>query len=160
MSDSLFRKQSLDHISTPDNLHNYIHVTNPRLWMLLLVILALLVGIMVQIGSTTIEDTIPIKVRVMSYESSIEYRKSHGNRPYYTMVTGKFPLHRMDELAVGMELRIGDERGKLNSLNADAQKGEVFLYFDMEHEYISMKNGVYDAVIVLESTKAINYLFQ
>lgn len=35
MENNLFRKKSLEHISSPEELHDYMRVTSPRLWMIL-----------------------------------------------------------------------------------------------------------------------------
>ena len=35
MSDQIFRKKSLDRISSPEQLNDYIRVANPGIWMIL-----------------------------------------------------------------------------------------------------------------------------
>ena len=44
MGNQLFRQKSLDRISSPEELHDYMRVTSPRLWMILGAILVLLAG--------------------------------------------------------------------------------------------------------------------
>jgi threonine dehydratase len=44
MENGLFRQKSMDHISSPESLHDYMRVTSPRLWMILAAIVALLEG--------------------------------------------------------------------------------------------------------------------
>ena len=34
MSDQIFRKKSLDRISSPEQLNDYIRVANPGIWMI------------------------------------------------------------------------------------------------------------------------------
>lgn len=41
---SIFREASLERIKSPDELTDYVRVTNPRLWVLLAALLILLVG--------------------------------------------------------------------------------------------------------------------
>ena len=43
---SVFRKKSLDRISDPEQLEDYIHVTSPSIWLVLLALVLLLVGIL------------------------------------------------------------------------------------------------------------------
>ena len=43
---SIFRKKSLDRISDPEQLEDYIHVTSPSVWLVLLALVLLLVGIL------------------------------------------------------------------------------------------------------------------
>ena len=47
MENGLFRKKSLERISSPEELHDYMRVTSPRLWMILAAIVVLLVGFIV-----------------------------------------------------------------------------------------------------------------
>ena len=47
MERKLFRKTSLDRISSPEQLNDYIHVTNPGVWMFLCAVILLLAGICV-----------------------------------------------------------------------------------------------------------------
>ena len=45
MNDKLFRKKSIEKMSSPEQLTDYIKVTNPGVWMLLASIALLLIGI-------------------------------------------------------------------------------------------------------------------
>ncbi|MGN1095288.1 MAG: hypothetical protein ACI4QR_02750 [Eubacteriales bacterium] len=45
MKDNLFRKKSVDRMSSPEQLNDYIKVTNPGVWMVLAAIAVLLIGV-------------------------------------------------------------------------------------------------------------------
>ena len=62
MENGLFRKKSMERISSPEELHDYMRVTSPRLWMILGAIVALLVGFIVYASTATMENTMPITV--------------------------------------------------------------------------------------------------
>ena len=47
MNNELFRKESVDRVSTPEQLNDYIKVVSPGIWILLFAIIILLVGIIV-----------------------------------------------------------------------------------------------------------------
>lgn len=47
MNDKIFRKKSIDKMSSPEQLNDYIKVTNPGVWTILAAIAILLVGICV-----------------------------------------------------------------------------------------------------------------
>ena len=47
MSDQIFRKKSLDRISSPEQLNDYIRVANPGIWMILAAVIILLAGVCV-----------------------------------------------------------------------------------------------------------------
>ena len=68
MENGLFRKKSMERISSPEELHDYMRVTSPRLWMILGAIVALLVGFIVYASTATMENTMPITVSLSHYE--------------------------------------------------------------------------------------------
>ena len=47
MKSQLFREKSLERVSSPEQLNDYIRVTNPSVWMALAAVIFLLVGICV-----------------------------------------------------------------------------------------------------------------
>ena len=47
MNDQLFRKKSVDKVSSPEQLNEYIRVANPGVWMVLAAIVILLAGVVV-----------------------------------------------------------------------------------------------------------------
>ena len=56
MSD-LFRKKSMDRISSPEELNDYIKVTSPSVWIVIAAIVVLLVGALVWGALGTVEQT-------------------------------------------------------------------------------------------------------
>lgn len=47
MNEQLFRKKTIEQLSDPDQLNDYIHVTNPGVWIVLAAIITFLVGVCV-----------------------------------------------------------------------------------------------------------------
>lgn len=47
MSKELFKKSNIDRVSSPEQLHDYVKVANPGLWMVISAIVILLAGIVV-----------------------------------------------------------------------------------------------------------------
>ncbi len=47
MSNPIFRQKSIEKISSPEQLNNYIRVSNPSVWMILAAVIILLAGIFV-----------------------------------------------------------------------------------------------------------------
>ncbi len=56
---SIFREKSLERIQSPEQLNDYIHVSNPSVWMILGAIVALIVGVLVWAGVGIIEEKSP-----------------------------------------------------------------------------------------------------
>ena len=44
MSEEIFRRKSLDKVKSPENLDDYIQVSNPGVWLLLISVIVLLAG--------------------------------------------------------------------------------------------------------------------
>ena len=45
MNDQLFRKKSMEKITSPENLNDYIRVANPGVWMTLFAVILILIGV-------------------------------------------------------------------------------------------------------------------
>ena len=95
----LFRQKSLERISSPEQLHDYMRVTTPRLWMILGAIVALLVGFIVYASTTRMESTVDVKVRVSSYN----------------YLTANIPDSARDIIAVDMPVRIEGLTGTIST---------------------------------------------
>lgn len=158
-NNQLFRKKSLDRISSPEELHDYMRVTSPRLWMILTAIVALLAGLIVYASTVTMENTIPIRVKLESYPLDDEH-ESDGETRYHTFVYFTMPLSQIDSIRMGTEVRLGTERGKVQWMSTeDEGQDTMMIMVDMEHDYIPMRDGEYDAVLVIESTTPISFLW-
>ena len=58
MSD-LFRKKSLDRVSSPEELNDYIRVTTPSVWLILIATVVLLMGVLAWSIFGTVESENP-----------------------------------------------------------------------------------------------------
>ena len=47
MKNSIFRKKSMDRVSSPEQLNDYIRVTSPGVWLFLIALLLLLAGFII-----------------------------------------------------------------------------------------------------------------
>ena len=152
MENQLFRKKSIDRISSPEELHDYLRVTSPRIWMILTAIIVMLAGFVVYASTANMENTMPIKVRVENYE----YENDDGSVERYTFVDAMRPLSELEIVHPGMTLRLAGHQGVVNSLYTNEE--ELGVLFDMESEYLGLPDGTYDAELVLESTTPISFL--
>ena len=64
MIKEIFRKKSLDKVKSPENLDDFIQVTNPGVWLLLVGVIVLLIGACVWGIFGNIDSTVPVVVRV------------------------------------------------------------------------------------------------
>lgn len=156
MENKLFRKKSLEKISSPEELHDYMQVTSPRLWMLLSAIAALLVGFIVYASTVTMENTMKIQVDVQFVDFTEEFQEQSGLQNY-TLVSAKLPASQMNQVDVGMTVRIGKETGKVSFVAIE--ENEITLIIETNKNILPLPDGSYDAELVLESTTPISFLW-
>jgi hypothetical protein len=155
MKNGLFRKKSLERISSPEELHDYMRVTSPRLWMLLGAITALLVGFIVYASTATMENTMPIKVKVSQYELETD---ADGEVEYMTAIEAHLPHTMKDQVDSNMMVRIGRIEAKIAYVGV-GENETIFLNIDPGMDYVPLEEGEYDAELVLESTTPISFLW-
>lgn len=155
MGNQLFRKKSLDRISSPEELHDYMRVTSPRLWMILSAILVLVAGFIAYASTTTMESTVPVKVLLESYEGTNEEEGDWR----ITSVTGTWPASQKDMIATGMKLRLLNETGKVSLIINNAEDEDLIVLYEMDKQGIYIPDGEYDAVLVTESRTPISFLW-
>ena len=56
MDESIYRKKSMDRITSPEELGDYLHVTNPSVWVILAAIILLLIGMLVWSSFASIDS--------------------------------------------------------------------------------------------------------
>jgi hypothetical protein len=97
MADTIFRKESLDHVSSPDQLYDYIKVSNPGVWIALAALLTLLLAAFFWAATANIPTTVSAKAVVDEEGRYVCYLP-------YNVVQGIEP---------GMSARIGDNQAKV-----------------------------------------------
>ena len=131
----IFRQESIDRISSPERLQDYIRVTNPGIWIVLLAVIAMLVGILAVSCLQKLETKLPVEVSAVG-----------GN------ITVTMPRDEGSEIKEGMPLRVADQETTLD-----------FVYqSDSRHisasAKLSIPDGKYDGDIVVESVAPITFL--
>ena len=158
MEKQLFREKSMERISSPESLHDYMRVTSPRLWMLLSAIVILLAGFLVFASTATMENTMDIQVKVESINPS----DSTGEIPAESrqcIITARIPADRMAIVEAGMKVRIGGEQGRISTLSSARGEKEMLAVIEPDRGYTLLPDGSYDAQIVIESTTPISFLW-
>lgn len=130
---NLFRKEAMQRITSPDQLNDYLKVTNPATWVILVAILMLMVGILVWSMVGTLETTEKATAIITDNNAEIA-------------VTGA----RIPE--AGMPVRIGDEEYTIIRTETDSF-GRTIAYAD-----IPLPDGTYESEIVVEQKHAIDFL--
>jgi hypothetical protein len=135
MDNQLFRKRSMDRISSPEKLEDYMRVTSPGIWMILTAIIVLLAGLIICASIGKVETKYTVEAQV-----------SGGNADVNLDADTKYSVQN------GMTLRIGDENFKIGSVRK-LETGETVVTAD-----VSLPDGTYEAQIVTESITPISFL--
>lgn len=161
MENQLFRQKSIDRISSPEELHDYMRVTSPKLWMILGAIIVLLAGFVVYASTARMESTVPVRVVVENFDTYEDDGDVPNGRS--TFCYGYLPLSMKDTVSTDMVVRIGDERGKISlmTLSAEDENAESYIavIITLNNPNHALPTGEYDATIVLESTTPISFLW-
>ena len=157
MQNGLFRQKSIERISSPEALHDYMRVTSPRLWMILAAVVLLLGGFIAYASTAKMENTMPIKVTVETYHMTEE--ETQGEARDVTIVYSSLPEDQMEQIKKGMKLRLLKETGTVSWLTSGVQEGLVEVGFDMDPLNYPLNDGEYDAELVLESTTQVSFLW-
>lgn len=125
----------MEQISSPEQLSDYLQVTNPGVWTLLIAILVLLTGFLVWAMAGTIETTVEATAVV---DDGMARVVTTGN------ING--------EISTGMPVRILKEEGIVSQLDTDEYGRGIAL------TEIELPDGTYDAQIVTEQIHPITFL--
>lgn len=155
MSGQLFRKKSLDKLSSPEQLNDYIRVSNPGVWAVLTAIVVFLTGVCIW-GMFGRLDTVIKVAGECSDEVVICYVKDSD----------------IQTVQAGMEISINGEQGTITGIETipvevtedmnsyvrylgELNKGDWVYVVKAE---ASVKDGVYKVQIRTESVSPISFV--
>ena len=155
--EQIYRKKSLDRVKSPEELNDYVRVTNPGIWMILIAVVILLVGVVVWAATG--------KLYTMVSTTS-------------TVSGGKLVCLVKEEdiqsIKTGMEVFVNDKKYKINEIDpvpdqvdesfeeyskhiGDLQEGE-FVYKVFADCSDLPEEGIYQAEIATESVSPLYFI--
>lgn len=137
MSEEIFRQKSLDKLKSPDNLDEYIKVSNPGIWLLISAVIILLVGACVWGIFGRLESTSDTYI-------------------YVTDGSATCSVVTEDILALkeGMLVRAEDFNATITSVSSENNQNCICtLSLDA-----NVPSGVYEGQIVLESIQPLSFI--
>lgn len=152
---NLFRKKSLDRISSPEQLNDYIRVSTPSVWMLLAAIVVLLTGVCVWGVFGHMDTTLSVVAVAENGQVTAYIKEGDAGR-----------------VTVDAAVSIGDVQGCVRSIAAQpAAVDESFTEYmrhtgklqEGEWVYAVMldadcADGVYTAQIVIDSVSPMSFV--
>ena len=131
---SIFRKETLDRISSPEQLSDYLRVTSPGLWLIFVAIVSMLVGFFVWMSVGIIETTVPAGVSTKAHTAEVAIVNGGG------------------EVAKDMTLRVGGQETTILSTKTDEYGRTVGT------AEVDLPDGVYEGSLVTEAIHPIQFL--
>ena len=132
---TVFRKKTLERISSPDQLTDYLCVTNPGIWVVLVAVILLLAGVFAWSMVGTLETKTQVKIIVSEHTAQI------------------IPLSS-ETLAEGMSLRVSGQEVRIASSQTDEYGRSVGV------SEVNLPDGIYDGIVVTEAVHPISFLME
>ena len=155
MNDQLFRKKSVERVSSPEQLNEYIRVANPGVWMVLAAIVILLAGVVVW-GFIGHHDTTLSTAVVCENGEAVIYVKEAD----------------IEKINVGMTVRVDGKEYTVSEISREPKRvddtmSEYAVHASglTEGEWVyavslngDFADGVHKAEIVIESISPISFI--
>jgi len=137
MEDSLFREKAIEKISSPEDLGNYLHVTRPSVWLMLVAVILMLSGLLVWGSIASIDSfatgTAEVKDEVMYIHFDNEQIAENAES--------------------GMRVIAGESESRISIVGTD-DKGELFAIAPTD-----LSDGSYNVRVIFKQTKVLSLLF-
>lgn len=131
----VFRRKTLDRIASPEQLTDYLRVTNPGIWVILAAVILLLAGVLAWSMVGTLETKVEVKVVVSDHTAQIISLES-------------------EPLAEGMPLRVIGQEYRIAYADLDEYGRSVGI------AEVNLPDGTYDGTVVTEAVHPISFLLE
>lgn len=137
MAGSLFRKKVVDKISSPEQLSEYLRVTNPGIWIILMAVIFLIAGVFAWSVVGTLETS--------ADATAIVY---DGKATIVIIGTGE------DKIEKGMKVTIENDEYVISSTETD-EFGRSAGFTDVD-----LPEGSYEAEVTVDEIHPISFLVE
>ena len=131
----VFREKTLERISSPDQLNDYLHVTNPGIWAVLTAVIILLAGVFVWSCTGTLETKSPASMVVKNHVAEIVVKDD-------------------SVLEKGMVIKEASQEYYIASVTEDEYGRKTGI------AEVNLPDGKYDAEVVTETTRPVEFLLK
>lgn len=137
MNTEIFRKKSLDQVKSPENLDDYIQVSNPCIWLLLVSVIVLLVGVCIWGAFGHIDSTVETSVRA-----------ENGALVCYIAEADIFSVQK------GMTVRFHDYETVITEIGEKDDLGYACTLQSAQ----TIPDGFYEGRIIIKSIKPLSFV--
>ena len=139
MESQIFRKKSLELLEAPEDLNDYLHVTRPAGWMILLGAVLVLAGLLLWAGFATFPS----------------FARGEGVVKNETVTVTFGDSRAAEEVKSGMVIEMDDLQIPIQTVGFD-EEGRVIASGQAE----GLADGVYSAKVTYKTTQVLNLLFE
>ena len=137
MDQKLYRQKSIDRISSPEQLNDYLRVTNVSVWVILAAVIILLAGLLVWSSIATIESYTEGSAQVQNGVMTIRFHDQQFT----------------NKVEKGMPVRAGDTETVVASIGHDAD-GLIIATANT-----TLSDGFYPVRVCYKQTQILSLLF-
>ena len=137
MENKIFRKKSLERLTEPEQLSDYLRVTRPAIWIALIAVIVVIVGLFLWANFVSIESALPGKAAVSDGVMTITFQDQLQAK----------------NIETGMNVNIGDEDVPVTSVGT-AENGAI-----IAGAHANVPDGTYDVSVTFKSSKVLSFLF-
>lgn len=131
---TIFRKETLERVSSPEQLSDYLRVTNPGIWIVLAAVVVILVGFFVWMSVGVIETTVKVGVSTQNKQAEVAITSAEN------------------KMEKDMTLRVGGKETVILSTETDSYGRTV------GKAEVDLPDGMYEGTLVTESVHPIQFL--
>lgn len=156
MNDKIFRKKSVEKMSSPEQLNDYIKVTNPGVWIVLSAIVVLLIGVCVWGVFGKLETKISVACESRGGEAVL-YIKEKDISSVKKDMTVSIGGNSYTVTSVSAEpVSVTEEIGEYARRTGNLSLGEWVYTVKIDK---ALHEGVYSATIVVDSVSPLHFVF-
>ena len=156
MNDKIFRKKSVDKMSSPEQLNDYIKVTSPGIWMVLAAIAILLAGVCVWgiFGKLETKLTVAAESRAGQTVLYVKEDAVSSLKKDMTVTIGdaSYAIVSVSAEPISVTEEIGEYARRTGNLSI----GEWVYFVKIDK---ALPEGVYTAQIVVDSVSPLHFVF-
>ncbi len=158
MNENIFRKQSIDRISSPEQLNDYIKVSNPSVWVILIAIIVLLAAVL----TWSVFGSLPTTLKVNGFVQN-------GSAVLYVNADTAAKLKE------GMAVQMGEAAGTVEEVSgtpvSSRELGEIYgddftvsslmagdWNYPVRVSASGVPDGLCEMVITIDSVKPVSFI--
>lgn len=127
----------MSRISTPEQLNDYLHVTNPQIWMLLIAVILIVSGLLLWSGFATVESYVNGTANASNGELTVTF-EDHD---------------KAANVKAGMQMEVGGETCEILAVGTNEDGATIATAKK------AIPDGTYSARVGYSSTQVISMLF-